>query len=90
MDDDVDDEEFEPLECVPLPVAIEAHDVDVGGPSTIRLFFTPRLGHDPRPDVELSDVLVLEQWDRVAIGLVRRIVRGDAPDGTVRGGEPLI
>jgi hypothetical protein len=88
---DVDHEEFEPLECVPLPVAIEAHDVGVGGASTtIRLFFTPRLGADPRPGNELSDVVVLEHWDRVAIGLVRRVVEGDAPDGTVHGGAPLI
>jgi hypothetical protein len=27
--DDVEDDEFEPLECVRLPVAIEAYDVDV-------------------------------------------------------------
>jgi len=91
MNDEVDHDEFEPLECVPLPVAIEAHDVEVGGAArTIRLFFTPRLGADPRPRNELSDVLVLEQWDRVAIGLVRRVVQGDAPNGTVYGGEPLI
>jgi hypothetical protein len=90
MGDDIDDEEFEPLECVPIPVAIEAHDVDVGGPETIRLFFTPRLGADPRPGNELSDVVILEQWDRVAMGLVRRVVVGDGPDGIVYGGEPLI
>jgi hypothetical protein len=90
VDRDADDETLEPLECVPHPVAIEAHDVNIGGPSTVRLFFTPRGGQDSRPDVGLADVLVLEQWDRVAIGLVRRIVRGDAPDGTVHGGEPLI
>jgi hypothetical protein len=70
-------------------VAIEAHDAEVGGPSTVRLFFTPG-GLDPEPGGGLSEVLVLEQWDRVAIGLVRRLVRGDAPDGTVYGGELLI
>jgi hypothetical protein len=91
MNRDVDHEEFEPIECAPLPVAIEAYDVEVGGPSTmIRLFFTPRLGADPRPGNLLSNVLVFEQWDRVAIGLVRRVVAGDGPDGTVYGGEPLI
>jgi hypothetical protein len=35
-------------------------------------------------------VVVLEQWDRVSIGLVRRIIAGDGPDGTVYGGEPLV
>ncbi|MCW3047764.1 MAG: hypothetical protein JWO74_2048 [Solirubrobacterales bacterium] len=88
--DDVDDDEFEPLECVRLPVAIEAHDVDVGGPSTVRLFFRGPGGVDPEPGGGLSEVLVLEQWDRVSIGLVRRLVHGDAPDGTVHGGELLI
>jgi hypothetical protein len=29
-------------------------------------------------------------YRRVAVGLVRRVVVGDAPDGTVYGGEPLI
>jgi hypothetical protein len=38
----------------------------------------------------LSEVVILEQFDRVAVGLVRRVVAGDAPDGTVYGGEPLI
>jgi hypothetical protein len=36
MDEDFDGEEFEPLECVALPVTIEAHDVEVGGSSTVR------------------------------------------------------
>jgi hypothetical protein len=48
MVDEIDDEEFEPLECLPVPVAIEAHDVEVGGRATIRLFFTPCPGADPR------------------------------------------
>ena len=90
MGDDIDDEEFEPLEIVPLPVAIEAYDVGLAGPETIRLFFTPRPGGDPRPGNELSDIVLLEQWDRVAIGLVRRVVVGDGPDGTCHGAEPLI
>jgi hypothetical protein len=65
--DDVEDDEFEPLECVRLPVAIEAYDVDVGGPSTVRLFFRMPGGFDPEPGGGLSEVVVLEQWDRVAI-----------------------
>jgi hypothetical protein len=91
MSEPVADDDFEPLECLPLPVDIEAYDVEVVGPATIvRLFFTPRLGADPRPGNELSEVVVFEQWDRVAIGLVRRIVAGDGPNNTVYGGEPLI
>ena len=70
-----EDDDFEPLECLPLPVSIEAYDADISAPATVRLFFTPRLGADPRPGNELSDVVVLEQWDRVAIGLVRRVVQ---------------
>jgi hypothetical protein len=89
MAGDVDDDEVEPLECLPLPVAIEAHDVEVAGPTIVRLFF--RSGSlDPRPGGELSDVVVLEQWDRVAIGLVRRVVEGDAPNDVHYGGELLI
>jgi hypothetical protein len=38
----------------------------------------------------VSDVVVLEQWDRVAIGLVRRIVTGDGPDDTHYGARLLI
>src|SRR4051794_31558813 len=91
MSEPVDDDDFEPLERLPLPVSIEAYDVEVVGPATIvRLFFTPRLGADPRPGNEFSEVVVLEQWDRVAIGLVRRIVAGDRPNNTIYGGEPLI
>ena len=88
--EDVEDDDFEPLECVRLPVAIEAYDVEVGGPSTIRLFFRMPGGFAPEPGGGLSEVVVLEDWDRVAIGLVRRLVQGDAPDGTVYGGELLI
>src|SRR3954449_1442560 len=86
----IEDDEFEPLECVRLPVAVEAYDVDIGGPSTLRLFFRMPGGFDPQPGGGLAEVVVLEQWDRVAIGLVRRLVEGDAPDGTVYGGELLI
>lgn len=84
------DEELEPLECVPLPVAVEAHDADVGGPSTVRLFFRMPGGNEPELGGSLSEVVLLEQWDRVSIGLVRRVVVGDAPDGTSQGGELLI
>ena len=31
-----EDDEVEPLEIVPYPVAIEAHDPEVGGPSVVR------------------------------------------------------
>ncbi len=86
----VEDDAVEPLECVRLPVAVEAYDVDVGGPSTVRLFFRMPGGFAPQPGGGLSEVVVLEQWDRVAIGLVRRLVQGDGPDGTVYGGELLI
>lgn len=34
-----DDDEFAPLELVPVPVSINAHDPDVGGPSFVRLIF---------------------------------------------------
>jgi hypothetical protein len=84
MDDADEHEEFEPLEVVPVPVPIEAHDPDVGGPSVVRLFF--RAGdHGAWPGGGLSDVLVIEAWDRVSIGLLRRIVSGEAPDGTMYG-----
>jgi hypothetical protein len=57
-----EDEGIERLECFPLPVSIEGYDVEVGGPATVRLFFSPQLGADPRPGNQLSDVVVLEQW----------------------------
>jgi hypothetical protein len=80
-EDEDDDEEFEPLELVPVPVYINAHDPDAGGPSVVRLFF--RAGsHDDWPGGGISDVLVIEDSDRVSIGLVRREVDGQAPDGT--------
>ncbi|MDA0184814.1 hypothetical protein OJ997_31215 [Solirubrobacter phytolaccae] len=86
-----DDDDFEPLECRPSVVHVEAYDVGVAGSDTVvRLFFRPRPGADPRPGNELADVLVLEDWDRVAIGLIRRVVAGDGPSNTVYGGEPLI
>jgi hypothetical protein len=81
MPDEDDDEEFEPLELVPVPVSIDAHDPDVGGPSVVRLFF--RAGsHDDWPGGGISDVLVIEDSDRVSIGLVRRELHGEGPDGT--------
>jgi hypothetical protein len=89
MEQNVDDDEFEPLACVPLLVAIEAHDVEVGGPATVRLFFEAA-GRQSWPGGELSDVVVLEQWDHAAIALVDRSVEGDAPDETHYGGRLLI
>jgi hypothetical protein len=89
MDDDIDDDEYEPLECVPHLVAIEAYDVEVGGPSTVRLFFEAA-SQQPWPGGDLSDVVVLDDWERVSIALVRRSIEGDAPDGTSYGGRLLI
>jgi len=84
MTDEDDDEEFEPLEVVPVPVPITAHDPDVGGPSVVRLFF--RAGaYGDWPGGGLSNVLVIEDWDRVSVGLVRRVVEGEDPDGTGYG-----
>jgi hypothetical protein len=81
MTDEDDDEEFEPLELFPDPVSINAHDPDAGGPSVVRLFF--RAGsHGGWPGGGISDVLVIEGSDRVSIGLVRRELHGDGPDGT--------
>jgi hypothetical protein len=78
------DEEFEPLEVVPVPVPIEAHDPDAGGSSVVRLFF--RAGaYSDWPGGRLSEVLVIEAGDRVSIGLLRREVFGDAPDGMTYG-----
>jgi hypothetical protein len=84
MTDEAEDEEFEPLQIVPVPVAIDAHDPDVGGPSVVRLFF--RAGsHGGWPGGGISDVLVIEDADRVSIGLVRRVIEGEAPDGMAYG-----
>ena len=81
MTDEDDDEEFEPLELVPDPVPINAHDPNVGGPSVVRLFF--RAGsHGGWPGGGISDVFVIEDSERVSIGLVRREVQGEGPDGT--------
>jgi hypothetical protein len=83
-EDEDDDEEFEPLEVVPVSVPINAYDPDVGGPSVVRLFF--RTGaHGGWPGGGISDVLVIEDSDRVSIGLVRREVDGQGPDGTMYG-----
>jgi hypothetical protein len=79
-----DDEEREPLEFVPIPVSINAHDPDVGGPSVVRLFFRAG-GHGGWPGGGISDVFVIEDGDRVSIGLVRREVEGQAPDGMMYG-----
>ena len=84
MTDADDDDEFEPLQLFPSPVPIKAHDPDVGGPSVVRLFF--RAGsHGGWPGGGISDVFVIEGDDRVSIGLVRREVDGQAPDGTWYG-----
>jgi hypothetical protein len=83
-EDEDDDEEFEPLRVVHVPVPIKAHDPDVGGPSVVRLFFRTG-GHGGRPGGGISDVLVIEDGDRVSIGLVRRELEGEGPDGTMYG-----
>lgn len=83
MDDAETHEEYEPLEVVPVPVPINAHDPEVGGPSVVRLFF--RAGAYGWPGGGISDVLVIEDWDRVSIGLLRREVEGEAPGGTMYG-----
>jgi hypothetical protein len=82
-----EDDEVEPLEIVPYPVPIEAHDPEVGGRSVVRLFFQPG-DRGAAPDVDLAEVVILETWDRVSIGLVRRGVTGEGPDG-VGYGETL-
>lgn len=82
------EDEVEPLEIVPYPVPIEAHDPEVGGGSVVRLFFQPG-DRGAAPDVDLADVVILETWDRVSIGLVRRGVTGEGPDG-VNYGESLL
>jgi hypothetical protein len=84
MTDEDDDEELEPLQVFPDPVPINAHDPDVGGPSVVRLFFRAgAYGH--RPGGGVSDVFVIEDGDRVSIGLVRREVDGQGPDGMMYG-----
>lgn len=83
-DEDEDDDEFEPLQVFPDPVPIEAHDPDVGGPSVVRLFF--RAGaHGGWPGGGISDVFVIEDGERVSIGLVRRELEGQGPDGMTYG-----
>ena len=83
MTDEDDEEEFEPLEVVPVPVAIGAHDPDVGGSSVVRVYF--RGGAYGWPGGGISDVLVIEAGNSVSIGLLRREVFGEAPDGTMYG-----
>lgn len=84
MTDEDDDEEFEPLELVPVPVYINAHDPDAGGPSVVRLFF--RAGSNGGwPGGGISDVFVIEDGERVSIGLVRRVVEGEGPNGMMYG-----
>jgi hypothetical protein len=78
----------EPLEIVPYPVPIEAYDPEVGGRSVVRLFFQPG-DHAAAPEVDLAEVVILETWERVSIGLVRRGVSGEGPDG-VNYGESLL
>jgi hypothetical protein len=85
---DAGEDEVEPLEFVPYPVPIEAHDPEAGGGSVVRLFFQPG-DRGAAPDVDLADVVLLEPWDRVSIGLVRRGVTGEGPDG-VNYGESLL
>lgn len=82
------EDEVEPLEIVAYPVPIEAHDPEVGGGSVVRFFFQPG-DRGATPDVDLADVVILETWDRVSIGLVRRGVTGEGPDG-VNYGESLL
>ena len=84
-----DEDELEPLEVIALPVDVEAFDVDAGGPGTVRLFFRPG-GRDLWPGGDLAEVVVLEQHDRVAVALRRRVLVGDGPDDVVYGGELLV
>jgi hypothetical protein len=84
MTDEDEDDEFEPLQVFPDPVPIKAHDPDVGGPSVVRLFF--RAGsHGGWPGGGISEVFVIEDSDRVSIGLVWREVEGQGPDGMTYG-----
>lgn len=82
-----EDDEVEPLEIAPYWVPIEAHDPEIGGPSVVRLFFQPG-DRGAAPDVDIAEVVILETWERVSIGLVRRGVTGEGPDG-VSYGETL-
>lgn len=82
-----DADPFEPLEIIPYPVEIEAHDPEVGEGSVVRLFFQPG-DRGAAPEVDIADVVILETWERVSIGLVRRGVTGEGPDG-VNYGETL-
>lgn len=83
-----EDDEIEPLEIVPYRVPIEAHDPEIGGPSVVRLFFQPG-DRGAAPDVDIAEVVILETWEHVSIGLVRRGVTGEGPDG-VGYGETLL
>jgi hypothetical protein len=85
MGDDADEEEeFEPLEIVPVPVSINAHDPDVAGPAVVRVFF--RAGaYGDWPGGRISNVVVIESGDHVSIGLTRREVFGEDPNGTMYG-----
>src|SRR5262249_41561328 len=71
-----DENPVEPLEIIPYPVPIDAHDPEVGGRSIVRLFFQPG-DHAAAPEVDLAEVVILETWERVSIGLVRRGVTGE-------------
>jgi hypothetical protein len=87
LDDAGEEDDIEPLEIVPYAVEIEAHDPEVGGGSVVRLFFQPG-DRAAAPEVDLAEVVILEAFDRVSIGLVRRGVTGEGPDG-VNYGESL-
>jgi len=63
--------------------------VEAGGPVTVRLFFEAG-SQQPSPGGGPADVVVLDHWERVTIGLVRRSVQGDAPDGLSYGDRLLI
>lgn len=84
MNDEKD--EFEPLEVISLPVEIEGAAADAGEP-LLRLFFRSKAG---QPGGNVAQVVVIEQWDRVAVALLKRVLTGDAPDGLCYGGETLL
>jgi hypothetical protein len=77
------DDDLDPLEVTPIPVAISYYDPDVSGAATVRLFFYG--GGAQPPHVDIADVVILEAPETVSIALVRRLVEGDAPDGTSYG-----